>query len=340
MNSTDKMEMQVEELQDGGVAVELPEGEPSPQLPEFDETNATKPSSKEYGDDDGDDDDRMGSRDDNEDIDEDREAIRAARREERKLKKQIHREKAKESNYLINALKKQNAELADRLAKVEQKTSGAELARVDKAIEDAGVQVEYAKMKMTEAVKMQDGEAMAQAQDMWYESKRKLESLTNLKQQAVKQSAQPPKQNIQVPDPMVQRYAADWMERNPWYDPHGRNEESEIAQVIDKKLTAEGFDPTSEDYWDELDDRLRKYLPQKENSGYNASSAVKTQRPRSVMTSSGRDTQATTKANQFVLSPDRVAALKESGAWENPELKMKMIRKYAEYDRLNKQNRN
>ena len=330
MNSTEKMEMQVEELKDGGAVAELPEGDLNPQHAE----DETKLSSKNYGDNDEDFDEPITRSAQSGDTDE-REAIREARREERRLKKQIHREKAKESNYLIDALKKQNAELSQRLSKVEHRTSGAELARVDKAIEDAGVQVEYAKMKMSEATRSNDGQAMAEAQEMWYDAKRKLESLSSLKQQASKQINQPPQQNIQVPDPMVQRYAADWMERNPWYDPHGRNEESEIAQVIDKKLTNEGYDPTSEDYWDELDDRLKKYLPQNENSGYNKST-VKNQRPRSVMTSSGRDTQATSKGNQFILSPDRVAAMKEAGIWENPELKAKMVRKYAEFDRQNK----
>ena len=334
MTPTEKMDMQVESLENGGAAVVLPDNEPSPQAEDPPESAVGQ-----RNDNDDQDDDHQELRNSGK-SDEDIEAIRAARREERKLKKQIHREKARESNYLINALKKQNSELAERLARVEQKTSGAELARVDKAIEDAGVQVEYAKMKMTEAIRSNDGAAMAEAQELWYDSKRKLESLSNLKQQAVKQSAQPPRQNIQVPDPMVQRYAADWMERNPWYDPNGKNEESEIAQVIDKKLTAEGFDPTTEDYWDELDERLQKYLPNQKNSGYNAPSTVRNQRPKSVMTSSGRDTQATSKANQFVVSPDRVAAMKEAGIWENEELRMKMIKKYAEYDRQAKQNRN
>ena len=324
MNSTEKMEMQVEESQDGSALVQLPENEKSPQV----EAN----SDEDDFQDDESDSDTNDSKD--ADVDDDREAIRAARREERKLKKQIHREKARESSHLINALQKKNSELAERLAKVEQKTSGAELARVDKAIEDAGVQVEYAKMKLSEAVQTQDGEGVARSQELWYDSKRKLESLQNLKHQASKQMSQS-QQNIQVPDPMVQRYAADWMERNTWYDPHGRNEESEIAQVIDKKLTAEGFDPTSEDYWDELDDRLKKYLPQQYNSSYNASS-VKHQRPRSVMTSSGRETTATTKSNEFRLSPDRVNAMKEAGMWSDPELRQKAIRKYAEWDRTNK----
>jgi len=105
--------------------------------------------------------------------------------------------------------------------------------------------------------------------------------------------------------------------------------------MIDKKLTAEGFDPSTPDYWDELDERLEKYVPQKVNRGYNDSS-VRKERPRSVVTSSGRESTASTRGNEFRLSPDRVAAMKEAGMWDNPELKQKAIRKYAEWDRTNK----
>ena len=316
MTPTDKAEMQVEELQEGGAVALLPENEPNPQVEDDDNDDPPRKAGEESY------------------VDPDREAIREARREERRLKKQIHRQKASESNHLIDALKKQNAAMAERLAAVERKTSGAELARVDKAIEDAGVQVEYAKMKMREAVSRQDGDGVSQAEEMLYESRRKLESLTNLKQQASRQISDP-KQNISVPDPMVQKLAADWMEDNPWYDPNGRNEESQIAQVIDKRLTEEGFDPTSEDYWEELDSRMQKYLPQKNNSGYNDRN-VQQRRPRSVMTSSGRDSIATTKSNEFRLSPDRVFAMKEAGLWNDPVKRQNAIRKYAEWDRTNK----
>ena len=326
MNSTEKMEMQVDEEKDGSATVLLPENEENPQA-ESDDSNENSSKNDEN-------EEEKLETSKNEEVDEDREAIRAARREERKLKKQIHREKTSESKYLITALKKQNEELAGRLASVERKTSGAELARVDKAIEDAGVQVEYAKMKMKESVSGSDGEGLARAQEMWYESKRKLESLESIKQQATRQMTQP-KQNINVPDPQVQRLASDWMEDNAWYDPNGRNEDSQIAQMVDKKLTEEGFDPTSEDYWDELDTRLKKYLPQHYNTSYNSPS-TKNQRPRSVMTSSGRETMATTKSNEFRLSPDRVSAMKEAGLWDNSELRQKAIRKYAEWDRSNK----
>ena len=316
MDSTSKMEMQVNEGEDGSAVVDLPESE----------VNLQDPVELSEG---GKADDEEG--DDGLDVDPDREAIRAARREERRLKKSIHREKAKESNHLINALKTQNNQLAERLAHLEKRTSGAELARVDKAIDDTAVQVEYAKMKMREAVSSQDGDAVVRAQELMYESQRKLESLKNIKDQATRQMSQPQKPTMNVPDPAVQRMAADWMSKNDWYDPQGKDFDSEIAQRLDKKLTEEGYDPASEDYWEELDDRIAKYIP------HRADKPAQRQRPRSAVTGSGRESAPTGRAaNEFRVSPERVAAMKEMGVWDNPEARAKMIKSYARYDRENK----
>jgi hypothetical protein len=319
MTPTDKMEMQVAEEQDGSAVVHLEDGE-SPQAEE-------KLELAEGGD------VEVNDSNDGLDSDPDREQIRAARREERKLKKQIHREKTKESSHLINALKSQNQQLAERLAHLEKRTSGAELARVDKAIDDTEVQIEYAKMKMREAVANQDGDAVVKAQELMYESQRKVESLKSIKDQATRQMSQPQKPTMNMPDPSVQRNAAAWMERNPWYDPQAKDMDSEIAQRLDKKLTDEGFDPSSPDYWEELDDRVAKYMPHRAES---APQRPATQRPR--MTGSGRESAPTGRANEFRLSPDRVLAIKEMGAWDNPELRAKMIKSYAKYDRENKRN--
>lgn len=320
MNSTEKLEMQDEA--DGSAVVNLPDEQENPQ------------SLAEGGDVDNHPDDTAGVDDD----DPDREQIRAARREERRLKKQIHKEKASQSNHLINALKKQNQALESRLANLETRTSGAELARVDKVIDDTQVQIEYSKMKMREAVANQDGDAVVKAQELMYESQRKLEALNNIKANATKQMSAP-KQNINVPDPMVQEMAADWMAKHKWYDPQGKNLDSEIAQRIDKTLTEEGFDPSSQDYWDELDDRLKKYVPHRfENSNVQRGDRSQRTPPRSIVTGSGRENAPNTRSNEYRINPERVAAMKESGAWNDPVRKAAMVKRYMEHDRLNKGN--
>lgn len=324
MTPTDKLELQMSEESDGSAVVQLPNNEENPQA------EKDSPVSDASDDDEGpENDDDGGSTSD----DPEREAIREARREERKLKKQLHREKARESNHLINALRKQNQDLAGRIASLETKTSGAEMARLDKAIDDAGTRVEYAKMKMQEAVNSRDGAEVTRAQQLWYENQRQLESLQALRNNANKQLSQP-KQNIKVPDPAVQRNAADWMARNAWYDPQMKDVDSKIAHSIDVALTEEGYDPSSTDYWEELDERMQKYLPHRANQGY--STGTRNPRPRSVVSSSGRESMTSAKSNEFRLSPQRVAAIKEAGMWDKPELRNKMIRKYADFDRQQK----
>ena len=325
MNATEKLELQVSESQDGGATVELPENEmPAADPAEQAEGGQAKATEDNPRDDPAEDDD------DDDGEDPDRQAIREARREERRLKKSIHREKAKESNHLINALKTQNNQLAERLAQLESRTSGAELARVDKMIDDAGVQVEYAKMKIRQAVTDQDGDGMVKAQEMLYNAQRQLESLSNTKDQAVKHMSKPAQQNISLPDPNVQRLAAEWMAENPWYDPQGQDQDSEIAQLIDKRLTKEGFNPASEDYWEELSDRINKKMPHLNER------QTKKPRPRSPVGRSGRESAPVGRANEFRVSPERVQAMKEMGAWDNPDMRAKMIKSYAKYDRENK----
>ena len=143
-----------------------------------------------------------------------------------------------------------------------------------------------------------------------------------------------PKQNVKAPDPRLQQYAAKWMGKNDWYDPQGKDPDSRVALTIDNALAEEGWDPTTAEYWEELDNRLQRYLPHV----YNASNTPKTpiRRPKTVVTSSGRESASTLKPGEFRLSPDRVRAIKEAGMWDNVELRNKMVKKYAEYDRQQK----
>jgi len=321
MNSTEKLDLQVSESNDGSAVVSVVE----PGFPNLDvDSNRQESSSATDNFDNG--------ADNIPDIDPEREAIRVARREERQLKKQIHKAKASESNHLINALKRQNEQMADRLAVLEKRTAGSDLARIDKAIEDGHLKLQYAKLKIKEATEMANGAALADAQEQWYESRRQVEALEALKKKVV---SEPQQKNVpQAPDPMLKRHAGDWMARNDWFDPEGGDTDSQVATKIDESLVKEGWDPKSSEYWEELDNRLSKYLPHRYNTDNDEKSSNR--RPRSVVTSSGRESRATTKSNEFYISPDRVRAIKEAGRWDNITERNKMIRRYAEYDRMNR----
>jgi len=281
------------------------------------------------------DDDRMaagGSADqvDDDVVPEDETEYQRARREKRRAKRDLAKKTGVEKDMKLQLLERKNQELMERLSVVERKTHSADLARIDKAIEDQELRLQYAKMKISEAASASDGHAMAEAQEMMYEARRQMEALSNFKKAAV----EPRQSQGNVPDPRLQRLAANWMEKNDWYDPNARDTDSKIAKQIDETLVSEGWDPTSPDYWNELDNRLHKYLPHKYNDSTDVRSSTK--RPRSVVTSSGRESvNGSTNRNTFVLKPEQVRAMKDAGFWDDPDKRSKMIKRYAQEARNN-----
>jgi hypothetical protein len=268
---------------------------------------------------------------DNEETDEDREKIREARREERRLKKELSKQRDATARNKISALERRNAELAERLAKVESASASYQFAQIDKAIEDEATRVEYAKMKMLQAAQSGDAAGQVEFLEQLTDAKQRLQQAQYYKKQQL-ETAQAPKQN--VPTPMaeeVQRNATRWLQKNSWFDPQARDTDSRIAKVIDQELAQDGWDPSDPEYWEELDNRLSARLPHR----YTAKGGSSTRRAGPTASSRVANTSSE-KPGSFRLSPDRVQAIKDAGAWDNVDRRNKMIRAYAQYDRANK----
>jgi hypothetical protein len=262
--------------------------------------------------------------------DEEREQIREARREERKLKKELKKQREISAKNKITALERRNAELAERLAKVENTAASYQFAQIDKAIEDEATRVEYAKMKMLQATQSGDAAGQVEYLEQLTDAKQRLKQAEYYKKQQLEQ-AKSPKEN--VPNQInteVQANATKWLKKNSWYDPQARDTDSRIAKVVDQELAADGWDPSDPEYWEELDSRLQSRLPHRYTS---KGGSVK----RANTTTSGRTANTTSaKPGTITLSRDRVQAIKDAGAWDDVEKRNKMIRAYASYDRQNK----
>lgn len=264
---------------------------------------------------------------------EDREAIREARREERRLKKELKKQRDLSSKNKITALERRNAELAERLAKVESTASSYQFAQLDKAIEDEATRVEYAKMKMLQAAQSGDAASQVEYLEQLTDAKQRLNQAQHYKKQQL-EAAKAPKQNVPNPaNSEVQLNATRWLKKNAWYDPQARDTDSRIAKVIDQDLAQDGWDPADPEYWEELDNRLSARLPHR----YTAKGG-KDGRKSAGPTASSRVANTTSqKAGTITLSRDRVQAIRDAGAWDDVEKRNKMIRAYAQYDRANKE---
>ena len=325
-DNTDDATLTISEGQDGSAVVDLPEGmmiegDDTPETPE-----AQEPASKRDGG------DVTGDEDDHPD---DSEAVRSAKRARRRAKKDLIRKTNEEKDVRLQQLQRENEEFKRRLSHVERETKQGQVSRIEKMIDDQAVRLEYAEMKIAEAVQAGDGNAMVQAQKLYNEAQQAVNQLKYSKQQAERE-IQAPAPEIPVVDPTVQRNAADWMKRNNWYKPDTSDQDSKIAKKVDELLSTEGWNPSDPDYWAELDSRLQKALPHRYNDASGSDSTVR--KPRNVVGSSGREASAAYGGNnrtQFVLSPERVKAMKEVGAWDNPTRKQAMINNFIKFDREN-----
>lgn len=289
-------EIQIEEQEDGSVVTSLPSDEPVADQQE-----------------DGD-----------EDQPNDTDAVREARRARRRAKKELIKRTNEEKDHRLTLLQRQNNELMERLAVIERKSHSSDLAKIDKAIEDQELRIQYAAAKMKEATNNSDGEGLIRAQELWYESRSKLEAIKNLKNRAVQASSQ----ESGAIDPVLKRHADRWMEENSWYNPAGEDEDSRIAKVVDEQLVREGWDPKSEEYWDELTNRLRRRAPHLYNESHDESPR---RRPKSFVTGSGRESRIRGESEgSVVLSREQVNAIKEAGMWDDPDKRQRMIKRYAQ----------
>ena len=327
----------VKELEDGSALVNVELPEELEVETENDEPKKKKKDKKAEKDEDHEDDEEAHAAADDEaaeegETDEEREAIREARIEERRLKKDLKKQREISARNKITALERRNAELAERLAKVESTATSYQFAQLDKAIEDEAAKIEYAKLKMLEAARNNDAAGQVEYLEQLTDAKQRFNQATHYKKQQL-EAAKAPKQN--VPNPVnteVQENATKWLKKNSWYDPQARDTDSRIAKVVDQELAQDGWDPSDPEYWDELDSRLSSRLPHR----YTSKGGSNQRRSAGPTASSRTSNPSGQKPGTITLSRDRVQAIKDAGAWDDVERRNKMIRAYAQYDRQNK----
>lgn len=317
-NNQEQEVISIEEAQDGSAIVELPPSIPSPEPQAADD--------HDEGSDEDDEAARQAEMASGGEVDPEAERLREQKRNKRRARKEYHKQVAAEKDVKLTLLERQNQELLERLSVLEKKAHGSDIARLNKAIEDQATRINFAKQKISEATAAGNGELLTAAQEMWFEARRQYESLDALKKKVVQQ---PKQRTIQAPDPALQKHANAWMSANSWYDPNGKDPDSKIALAIDQAMGEEGWNPRTAEYWEELDNRLQKYLPHRYTDVVSEKPRT-TSRPRNVVTGSSRENAVSSGGrNTFTLAPEQVRAMKDAGMWDDPEKRAKMIRRYA-----------
>ena len=257
------------------------------------------------------------------------EAVRERRRREKQERKLRRSEAVKRDKTELDFLRKRNEELERRLVAQEQRSVQMDLNALDTEINTAVKSAETAERVIAKAVEAGNGEDVAQAMRYRDQAMERARQLAAAKQAAL----QRPAPAMPVIDDATLRHAQDFIAENSWYDPQGRDEDSAVVLAIDQALVKDGYNPQSSEYWDELRRRAARRLPERFDSA--ASSAER--RPRGgPAVGSGREHVPPSTRREVYISPERKQALIEAGVWDDPVLRARYVKRYAEYDRNNR----
>tara|TARA_B100000575_G_C23129064_1_gene654585 strand:- start:1902 stop:2789 length:888 start_codon:yes stop_codon:yes gene_type:complete len=199
------------------------------------------------------------------------------------------------------AVQKQNKELKERLDSLDQSYVGEFGTRIDSQIQAAKAAYQKAydegnADEMFEAQKNLSKLALDQAQ--LEQSKKQMEKRAKQAEEAPQQPAQAPQQQAE-PDPKAEA----WAEKNDWF---GTDQPMTYAAfgVHRQLIEDEGFDPRSDEYYKELDRRIRTEFPHKFSDTQKSSS------PR-VASADSSASRAPSKGKRKVkLTPSQIAIAK------------------------------
>ena len=165
--------------------------------------------------------------------------------------------------------------------------------------------VERAKSNLKDAQELGDGDAIATATENLSRSAAESENLKRLsaqqqlRQQRVEQQvAQVPSQSQSPPAPDPK--AEEWASKNKWF---GDDQAMTFAAFgIHKELVELGMDPSSDDYYVQVDSRMQEYFPQKFSNEQS--------RPVQQVAASSRGATGKKNARKVKLTPSQVAIAK------------------------------
>ena len=111
---------------------------------------------------------------------------------------------------------------------------------------------------------------------------------------------------MQQPPPPPDPKAEDWAEKNEWF---GKDEPMTLTSFsIHRKLVEQGYDPSSDEYYTEIDKQMRDTFPQKfSSSGGNETT------PTQTVASVNRSNQPAKRKGTVRLTPSQVAIAKKLG---------------------------
>ena len=180
---------------------------------------------------------------------------------EKRIRQLIKQRKDRDEK--VARLIKQNEELTSKLNNTQKEFTNISKLNLDATEKQLKDKLELARTNYKTAHQEGDTEKILQAQEFLNDAQNDLKSVGATKQQFKEPEVQP-QQQVQQPQqqyrqPTPDPKAQSWAEQNDWF---GEDKiRTAAALAIDADLKEEGFNPTDDDYYTEIDNRLKEAFP-------------------------------------------------------------------------------
>ena len=179
---------------------------------------------------------------------------------EKRIRQLIKQRKDRDDE--VARLIKQNEELTSKLSNTQKEFTNISKLNLDATEKQLKDKLELARNAYTTAHQEGDADKILKAQEFLNDAQNDLKSVGATKQQFKEPEVQPQQQVQQPqyqPQPTADPKAQSWAEKNDWF---GEDKiRTAAALAIDADLKEEGFNPTDDDYYTEVDNRLKEAFP-------------------------------------------------------------------------------
>ena len=225
---------------------------------------------------------------------------------EQRIRKLIRQRKERDEQ--IQALIQKNEELNHNLRTRNQEVTTLSKTSLDISEKQLQDKIELAKTAYSNAFEEGDQEKVLQAQEMLNDAQIDLKSVTAAKSNYQEVEQAPVQQQVQPqPQPQPQRSdpkAEEWASNNDWFGQD--NVMTAAALAIDAELKGEGYDPMDQDFYEEIDNRIKSAFPQK--FGESQSRVQEnTSKPAQVVSGGSRSSPTSSKKVKLTKEDVRLA---------------------------------
>jgi hypothetical protein len=278
-------------------------------------------------------------------------ARKARKREERLERKRRRRQYAEEDQILIKLVSEENVKLREQLQKLTGRVEQSETQQAEAAHNHWVREYRRAEAAKARAIELGDGNAVVQAEHKMREAYSYAMHFRQVGEKAQHEEREAPAETSQGPtaDPAIVNHMNTFRENFPRYDFQGRDRDSQEVLKIDAALAAEGYDPRTKDYWEELEARVAEALPHWVEEGDDtprdekgrflprtqapapqqrqAPQPMRRGGPPTAGASEGRD--MSTGAKRTITIPAELKrAMQDAGTWDDPVRRKKTIDNY------------